>query len=357
MININIDNKLYSASEGETILTVARRAGLSIPTLCHLDGISHYSSCMVCMVKDTKRNSYIPSCSALVQDGMEIDASGDDVLSLRRKALELLFSEHRAECEAPCRTVCPAGYNIPLFNRLIVEGKFNDAVDLTAGELKGSSILCVRCPAYCENGCRRKKIDIPVSIRNMKLLAAASIPGAIPAQGDPILSEPLPKTGRAGKRFQSLIGKLENHEQQEWLRECIVAPVRSRDCADFESARGEAASCMHCDCRALNDCRLRDLADEMGIKDPKGKLVNAPIRKKINIQTGLVFENAKCIKCGLCVRVCEGDAEAHLCFINRGFISIISEPLTDDFSGILQTQSEKVTEVCPTGALGRLKDQ
>ncbi len=34
------------------------------------------------------------------------------------------------------------------------------------------------------------------------------------------------------------------------------------------------------------------------IKDPRGKLVNSPIVKKINHSTGLIFENAKCIKCG-----------------------------------------------------------
>ena len=59
---------------------------------------------------------------------------------------------------------------------------------------------------------------------------------------------------------------------------------------------------MHCDCRAADNCRFRDLAEEFSIKDPRGKLVNSPIEKKINHNTGLIFENAKCIKCGLCVR-------------------------------------------------------
>jgi formate dehydrogenase major subunit len=94
----------------------------------------------------------------------------------------------------------------------------------------------------------------------------------------------------------------------------------------------------------------------MNLKDPKGKLLNAPIRKKINSNTGLIFENAKCIKCGLCVRVCEDDgSDVQLCFVNRGFISIISEPLTADFNDILEEQAKKVIEVCPTGALRRLK--
>jgi formate dehydrogenase major subunit len=60
------------------------------------------------------------------------------------------------------------------------------------------------------------------------------------------------------------------------------------------------------------------------------------------------------IKCGLCVRVCEDSKdEPALCFINRGFISIISEPLTEEFDNILATQTDKCVEVCPTGALGR----
>jgi NADH dehydrogenase/NADH:ubiquinone oxidoreductase subunit G len=113
---------------------------------------------------------------------------------------------------------------------------------------------------------------------------------------------------------------------------------------------------MHCDCRAANDCRLRDLADDFALKDPRGKLINAPIVKKINYATGLVFENAKCIKCGLCVRLCEKSGEEPaLCFINRGFITILSEPLTEEFDNILKTKSREVIEICPTGALSQFK--
>lgn len=113
---------------------------------------------------------------------------------------------------------------------------------------------------------------------------------------------------------------------------------------------------MHCDCRAADNCKLRELANEFSLKDPRGKLVNSPIVKKINLTTGLVFENAKCIKCGLCVRLCENSGEEPaLCFINRGFISIISEPLTEEFDNILKTKSREVIEICPTGALSQLE--
>ena len=113
MVRIRINNRDFEVPGESTILEVAREAGFNIPTLCHNDKLPHYSSCMVCMVKDNNTGNYIPSCSALVKDNMDIDISGVEVISLRRKAIELLLSEHRAECEAPCRVVCPAGYPSP----------------------------------------------------------------------------------------------------------------------------------------------------------------------------------------------------------------------------------------------------
>ncbi len=161
---------------------------------------------------------------------------------------------------------------------------------------------------------------------------------------------------KQSKPFASRIGKLEPYEQLEWLKECIGEIHRFREIPDFNSASSESESCMHCDCRAANDCRLRELAESFSIKDPKGKIVNSPIVKKINHKTGLVFENAKCIKCGLCVRLCEdSNDEPALCFIHRGFVSIISEPLTEDFDSILKTQSQAVIDICPTGALSKFK--
>ncbi len=352
MLKLKIDNTEFEAPEGSTILDVATGAGLSIPTLCHKKGMPHYSSCMVCMVKDNRTGNYIPSCSALVQDGMDIDISGNDVKSLRSKALEMLLSEHRAECEAPCRVVCPAGYNIPLMNRLLIANDYDGVISLIVSEIKSGAIKCIDCPAYCENACRRKKIDIPVSIRNMKLFISGQINNPSSTESITRLAE----DNKPLKRFTSRIGKVEPAEQLEWLKECIGDITRFREIPDLNTASSESESCMHCDCRAADDCRLRDLAEAFSIKDPRGKIVNSPIVKKINHKTGLVFENAKCIKCGLCVRVCEdSNDEPALCFIHRGFISIISEPLTESFDNILKTKSQAVIDICPTGALSKFK--
>ncbi len=362
MIKLTIDNTEYEAPDGLTILDVAGKAGLYIPTLCYKTGLPHYSSCLVCMVKDIKTNRFIPSCVALAQEGMDIDISGEEVMSLRRVALELLLSEHRAECEAPCKVVCPAGYNIPLMNRLLSAKDFEGAFQITIYEVKTADIACTVCPGYCENACRRKKVDNPVSIRNMKLFISQQIKldkteqETIEELTDDVLTVTGDKLKKKARPFTSKIGKLESSELQEWLKECVGEITRFREISDLKSASCESQSCMHCDCRAADNCRLRDLAKDFSIKDPRGKLVNSPIVKKINKDTGLIFENAKCIKCGLCVRLCEDSKdEPSLCFINRGFVSIISEPLTEEFNNILRTKSKEVIEICPTGALSQLK--
>jgi hypothetical protein len=353
MVKLKIDNQDWEVIEGSTVLDVAIAAGIKIHTLCHSDKLLHYSSCMVCMVRERRTGNFLPSCSALAQEGMDIDCSSDDVISIRKKAVELLLSEHRAECEAPCKVVCPQGYNVPLMNRYLKSKDFENAIQLSVQQTGSSELKCHNCPAYCENACRRKKVDSPVSIRNLQIFIAQQVKQEVTNHGHAFgLPEILRE--RTSRRFESRIGKLLEDELKEWVRECPEDLKRYRDIRDPESAASESASCMHCDCRASDNCRLRDIADNFSVKDPKGKLVSSPIRKKININTGLVFENAKCIKCGLCVRLCETyKDEPALCFINRGFISIISEPLTEDFNNILKTKSKEVIDICPTGALSQ----
>jgi predicted molibdopterin-dependent oxidoreductase YjgC len=348
MVKLKIDNIEFEVNEGSTVLEVAGAAGIIIPTLCNNDKLEHYSSCMVCMVREKKTGNFLPSCSAFVREGMEIDCSSTDVISLRRKAIELLLSEHRAECEAPCKVVCPAGYNIPLMNRLLIAKDIEGAVNLSIKQIQSGPFMCSDCPGYCENACRRKKIDLPVSIRNLQIYVSLRF------KHEEIISGPISTPSKPLKRFTSRIGRLEDNELKEWLKECKGESVRRRDIYDIESASLESENCMHCDCRAVENCRLRDIADDFSLNDPRCKLVNSPIQKKININTGLIFENAKCIKCGLCVRLCEDQIdEPRLCFINRGFISMISEPLFEEFDNILKTKSKEVIDICPTGALSQ----
>jgi NADH dehydrogenase/NADH:ubiquinone oxidoreductase subunit G len=351
MTRVKIDNKEIIANETMTILEAARHEGISIPTLCHSDALEHYTSCMVCLVKDKRSGKYIPSCSARVQEGMDIDTISNDVTELRKKSVELLLSEHRADCEAPCRNVCPAGYNIPLLNRLLSEGNFEKSEAVSAQQKGPEGLWCFNCPGYCENACKRKKIDIPVSIMNLQIYIHTRNNPAPEASETTTL-----KPEKRKRRFTSITGKTTENELKEWLKESKDNPHRYSIITNHETASEEASSCMHCDCRATSDCRLRDLGDEFNLKNPAGKLVNGEAVKKINLKTNLIFENAKCIKCGLCIRVCEDRTdEPALCFLNRGFVTILSEPLTNGFDDILKNKTKECIDICPTGALAWFK--
>jgi ferredoxin len=174
MIRLKIDHIEIEAPEGTTILEAAGKAGISIPSMCTLQGCENNPSCMVCLVKDNKTGALVPSCAVKVTNGMEISASDPDVLLARRQSLELLFSDHVGDCEAPCSLACPAGMNIPLMNRLIGEGRFTDALNVVKDEIALPYVLGYICPAPCEKACRRKQIDEAVSVCLLKRFSAAS---------------------------------------------------------------------------------------------------------------------------------------------------------------------------------------
>jgi ferredoxin len=159
--------------------------------------------------------------------------------------------------------------------------------------------------------------------------------------------------------FNSTLGKISDEEKKEWLKECPPGGARWNGIVNETQLAEEAAACMHCDCRAKDDCRLRDLADELNAANPRQKMLSHPIEKKINSNTRLIFENAKCIKCGICVRMSTDETKSpSLCFTGRGFMTLLSEPLAWEFNDVLRTGLDEIIRHCPTGALAKInKDE
>ncbi len=172
MYEITIDNKKLSVQPGTTILQAANSLNIDIPTMCFLEGLEPFTSCMVCVVEDMKSGRLLPSCSMLVQDGMIIESHNVKVEQARRDALELLLSEHVGDCQAPCQKGCPASMNIPLMIRQIAAGEFDKAIRTVKADIALPAVLGRICPAPCEKVCNRAKIDDPVSICLLKRFSA-----------------------------------------------------------------------------------------------------------------------------------------------------------------------------------------
>ncbi len=98
VLTFSINDTVVSAREDETILTVARQNGISIPTLCHLDGLSERGACRLCIVEIKGSPKLTPACVTLPRQDMEVITNSDRVADYRRKILELLFTERNHVC-------------------------------------------------------------------------------------------------------------------------------------------------------------------------------------------------------------------------------------------------------------------
>ena len=192
MISLTLNRKKITAQPGETILDLSRRLGHEIPTMCHLDGLKAFTSCMICVVEDEKQNRLIPACSTPVANGMVINTENKTVQKARKDTLDLLLSEHVGNCEAPCLRSCPAYMNIPLMISQIKDHQFEDAIRTIKKNIALPAVLGRICPAPCERGCNRKYYDETLSICLLKRFVA----DVDLESGNPYLPECKPDSGK-----------------------------------------------------------------------------------------------------------------------------------------------------------------
>lgn len=173
MIKLKINNTNIEVAEGTSVLKAAENMGIKFPTMCFHEGFTNHPSCMLCLVKDAKSGKLHPACALPANNNMEIITDDDEIYEARKESLELLLSDHVGDCEAPCRPSCPAFMDIPLMNRLISEGRFDEALEIVKEEIALPLILGYICPAPCEKACRRTRVDETVSICSLKKFVAA----------------------------------------------------------------------------------------------------------------------------------------------------------------------------------------
>lgn len=167
MPSITIDQCRIDAQPGQTILQAAQAAGITIPTLCYLEGFEAGASCMVCAVKLKHNGQFIPACGSRAVDGMEVEHDTPEVRETRRMALELLFSDHLGDCLSPCQRICPAHLGIPAVLKHIRANDLGLAAACARRDLSLAGILCRICHRPCEHGCRRGVHDDAVAIADL----------------------------------------------------------------------------------------------------------------------------------------------------------------------------------------------
>jgi NADP-reducing hydrogenase subunit HndD len=97
-VQLKIDGIDIRVEEGTSILDAARRLNIHIPTLCYHKDLRIAGNCRVCMVESRDSKQLIASCATPAEEGMEILTNSLKVRSARKSMIELLLSEHNADC-------------------------------------------------------------------------------------------------------------------------------------------------------------------------------------------------------------------------------------------------------------------
>lgn len=148
-VNLKINNINVSVDEGSTILEAARKLNFQIPTLCAHDDLCVAGNCRVCVVEQKGSRLLPASCATPVSEGMEILTNSMKVRQARKHVIELLLSEHNADC-----TKCFKSGHCELQelsneyrtgNKIFLDVKRPNTVDISSPSIEKDDSKCIRC--------------------------------------------------------------------------------------------------------------------------------------------------------------------------------------------------------------------
>jgi len=149
-VRITVDGKEIEALEGQTILEACDAAGIYIPRLCYMKGLTPHGSCRICTVRCNGRPQ--AACTQPVADGMVIENDTPEIQEFRRSIVDMLFVEGNHFCmfcekSGNCELQAMAyrlGILAPAYPFLFPE----KSVDATHPDVfidRNRCILCGRC--------------------------------------------------------------------------------------------------------------------------------------------------------------------------------------------------------------------
>ena len=160
-VKITINDNVLEVAKNSTILEVAKKVGVHIPTLCHmhLEGfgiVNQTASCRVCVVEVEGRPALVPSCAETVYEGMVVKTDSLRAISGRRMAVELLLSNHPKDC-----LTCPKNLECELqslaqelgVREIPWEGEMmqyeKDVSSFSIVKDPNKCVMCRRCETMC----------------------------------------------------------------------------------------------------------------------------------------------------------------------------------------------------------------
>ena len=154
---LTLDGRTVEFEAGETVLEVAQREGVHIPTLCHDPRLKPAGACRTCLVEIDGWRRLAPSCATKASDGMVV-ASTNERIGRHQKALLALYLADNIETSQTWDTADPselhqmaadvgAPTDWPRMEPVRADrpGDRNPYIEFRADRC----ILCARCTRYC----------------------------------------------------------------------------------------------------------------------------------------------------------------------------------------------------------------
>ncbi|WP_187647830.1 NADH-quinone oxidoreductase subunit G [Nitrosophilus labii] len=98
MIKFYIDGREVTAKKGETILQVARREGIYIPTMCYLPKVKPIESCRLCVVEVEGVEGFVLSCQTPPTPDIKVKTNSAELFTHRQNIMKLYDVNHPLEC-------------------------------------------------------------------------------------------------------------------------------------------------------------------------------------------------------------------------------------------------------------------
>jgi iron-only hydrogenase group A len=157
MLTIEVNDRQIQARAGETVLDACERAGIKIPTLCHLAHLTPTGACRMCVVEVEGQRSLVPSCAFPVSEGMKVRTHSQRATQARQVIVELLMSNHPDDClycvrNADC-SLRELSAELGVRSRRFFGSKLRYHLDTSSPALvrdPAKCILCGKCVRICD---------------------------------------------------------------------------------------------------------------------------------------------------------------------------------------------------------------
>lgn len=233
-----------------------------------------------------------------------------------------------------------------------------DAVLVAVGDLKGSEPPSPEL-ARTASGLQVHRESMMSSVEGVFVAGSAAVPArhAVRAVADGKNAAQRIDRFLAGdsdksltKEFSLHVGRLDSEAVVPFLT--LVNPEgRIEGDLVAETARREAKRCIQCGCIRPETCRLRRFATAYDASPTRFKGERREFEQD-STHPDVIFEPAKCIACGICVRIAaEAGEKLGLGFVGRGFTVRTAVPFSESLREGLRETARECALKCPTGAL------